>query len=80
MPILTIVIGLIFIIFSIVSMSVFFSKNEWRAPLLELSSELEGGALKIMLPSIRRRGLFLVILFLVLFGIGGVIILRSLIL
>lgn len=80
MPILTIVIGVIFIIFSIVSMSGFFSKNEWRAPLLELSSELEGGALKIMLPSIRRRGLFLVILFLVLFGIGGVIILRSLIL
>ena len=80
MSILTIAIGLFFLIFSIVSMSVFFSKNEWRAPLLELSSELEGGILKKMQPGVKRRGLSLVIFFLVLFGIGGVIILRSLIL
>lgn len=80
MPILTIVIGVTFIIFSIVSMSGFFSKNEWRAPLLELSSELEGGTLKKMQPGVKRRGLSLVIFFLVLFGIGGVIVLSSLIL
>ncbi len=80
MPILTIVIGVIFIIISIVSMSGFFSKNEWRASLLELSSELEGGVLKKMQPGVKRSGLSLVIFFLVLFSIGGVIILRSLIL
>ena len=80
MPILTIVIGVILIIFSIGSMSGFFSKNEWRAPLLELSSELEGGVLKKMQPGVKRHGLSFVIFFLVLFGIGGVIILRSLIL
>jgi hypothetical protein len=80
MPILTILIGVIFIIISLVTMSGFFSKNEWRAPLLELSSELEGGVLKKMQLGVKRRGLSLVILFLVLFNIGGVIILRSLIL
>lgn len=69
--------GVIFIIFSMGSMSGFFSKNEWRAPLLELTSELEGGVLKKMQPGVRRRGLSLVIFFLVLFNIGGAIILTS---
>lgn len=77
MPILTIAIGVIFIIFSIGSMSGFFSKNEWRASLLELSSELEGGVLKKMQSEVRRCGLSLVIFSLVLFNIGGAIILMS---
>jgi len=80
MLILTIVIGVIFIIFSMISMSGFFSKNEWRSPLLELSSELGGGVLKKMHFGMKRRGLFLTIFFLVLFILGEVIILRSLIL
>jgi hypothetical protein len=77
MVIFTLVMGIIFIIFSIVSISGFFSKNEWRAPLLELSSELKGGVWKKIQPGVRRRGLSLVIFFLVLFSIGGVIILQS---
>jgi len=76
MVIFTLVVGIILIIFSMVSMSGFFSKNEWRAPLLELSSELKGGVWKKIQLGVRRRGLSLVIFFLVLFSIGGVIILR----
>ena len=40
MAILTLAIGIILIAFSMISMSGSFSKNEWRAPLLELSFEL----------------------------------------
>jgi len=57
-----------------VSMSGFFSKNEWRAPLLELSFEL---SYKELQSGTKRHGLFLVIFFLILFGVGGTIILRS---
>jgi len=77
MAVLTLGIGIILIMFSIGSMSGFFSKNEWRLPLLELSSELKGGLEKKEQAGVRHRGLSLVIFFLVLFGIGGTIILKS---
>jgi hypothetical protein len=65
-----------------VSMSGFFSKNEWRAPLLELSFELSYERDKKLIykelqSGTKRRGLFLAIFFLILFGVGGTIILRS---
>ena len=75
MAILTLGICIILIVFSIVSMSGLFLQNEWRAPLLELSSELKGGVWKKCIPGVRCRGLYLVIFFLVLFNIGGAIIL-----
>lgn len=77
MTILILGVGVVLIIFSMVSMSGFFSKNEWRAALLELSAELEDKRWKKLQPGLRRRGLSLVIFFLILFCIGGVIILRS---
>lgn len=78
MSILILGIGVVLIIFSMVSMSGFFSKNEWRDPLLELSTELERNpASKKLQSGVKRRGLFLIILFLILFGIGGTIVLRS---
>ena len=75
-------IGIILIIFSMVSMSGFFSKNEWRASLLELSFELSYERNKKLIykelrSGTKRRGLFLAIFFLILFGVGGNIILRS---
>lgn len=65
-----------------VSMSGFFSKNEWRASLLELSFELSYERNKKLIykelqSGTKRRGLFLAIFFLILFGVGGIIILRS---
>jgi len=75
MSILPLAIGIILIIFSMVSIYGFFSKNEWHVSLLELSAELKGWW-KVQ-PRMRRRGLFLTIFFLILFGIGGVLILRS---
>lgn len=77
MTILTLGIGVILIIFSIVSVFGFFSKNEWRASLLELNSELEGGLSKKLQPGVRYRGSSFAIFFLILFGIGGMIILVS---
>ncbi len=78
MTILTLGIGMILIIFSMVSMSGFFSKNEWRDPLLDLGAELKRNlASKKVQSEAKRRGLFLIILYFVLFGIGGTIILRS---
>ena len=77
MTILILAIGIILIIFSIVSMCSFFSKNEWRDSLLEISSELKGEPYKKLQSGVKRRGLSLVIFFLILFGIGGTIILKS---
>ena len=77
MTVLTLGAGIILIIFSMVSISGFFSKNEWRAPLLELTAELKGGHWKEEQPGVRRRGVSLVIFFLVLFSVGGSIVFRS---
>ncbi len=71
------ILGIILIIFSMVSVFGFFSKNEWRAPLLELTAELKGKAWKKLQPETRRRGSSLVIFFLVLFNIGGTLVLKS---
>jgi hypothetical protein len=61
-----------------VSMLGFFSKNEWRAPLLELSAELEKNqAIKDSQSGAKKRGFSVVIFFMTLFIIGGVILLRS---
>ena len=35
------IIGIILTVIGIISLKSFFSKNEWRAPLIELSAELE---------------------------------------
>ena len=75
MTILALGIGIILIISGMVSMSGFFSKNEWRAPLLELNTQLEGGLSKAEQRRVKRRATFVTISHLVLFSIGGLIIL-----
>jgi len=75
MTILTLGIGIILIISSMVSMFGFFSKNEWRAPLLELSAHLEGSFSKAEQRRVRRRAVFIPIFNLGLFNIGGIVIL-----
>ena len=75
MDILTLIIGTILITLSMKSMLGWFSIYEWKAPLLELNSELKG--YKNLQPGIRFRGVSIPIFFLILFGIGGIIIVRS---
>ena len=73
--ILILIIGTILIILSMKSMLGWFSIDEWKAPLLELNSELKG--YKNLQPGIRFRSVSIPIFFLILFGIGGIIIVKS---
>ncbi|MFA5755017.1 MAG: hypothetical protein WC909_01465 [Candidatus Paceibacterota bacterium] len=71
------IIGMLFIFFSIMLMYHYFSQTEWRIPLLELSSEIEGGFLKKNRPGARFRGVSVSIFLLFLFMFGSVLVLRT---
>jgi len=75
MTTLTLGIGISLIIFSMISMLHWFALDEWKAPLLELRSELSG--LQEFQSGVRRRGISIPIFFLILFGLGAVLMLKS---
>lgn len=78
MTLLTFMTGIVIIIFSMMLMSGFFSNNEWRAPLLELSFELGKNPLDKELQSgYKRRSFLIVVFFLILYLIGCLIVLTS---
>ena len=77
MNILILVIGIVLMVLSTKAMFGDFAKNEWRAPLLELTANLEGGSSEMEQVKVRRRAASIVIFHLVLFGIGGFIILKT---
>jgi len=75
MDTLTIGIGISLVIFSMISMLHWFALDEWKAPLLEPSSELKG--LKELQSGVRRCGASVPIFFIILFGLGATLILKS---
>lgn len=70
--------GLIFVVFSVLSLPKLFRKYEWRAPLLELSNELDKNpAAKVFQGGLRRRSTITVLVYLALFIVGAISLLNS---
>lgn len=72
------IIGIILTVIGIISLKSFFSKNEWRAPLIELSAELEENIqIKNHKKSIKYNSLYLIVFFITLYSVGTYLVLTS---
>ncbi len=70
------IIGMALIIISIALLQGSFSKDEWHAPLMELTSKLKSGT-KEFYSGYKRRSIISVTLFLIMFVVGVALFLRS---